>query len=96
MPHKPRRPYPYEPGVYKILNIITGQCYVGSTTHIANRVYNHEWHLRRGSHKNPKFAAAWEEFGREAFVFVALEIVSDKSLLLEREQVWIDRLDAAT
>jgi group I intron endonuclease len=80
------------PGIYRIRNAINGKCYVGSAVVLAERLYNHRWHLDRGTHRNAKLQNAWRKHGCDAFVFEVLESVLDPARLVEREQHWIDAL----
>jgi group I intron endonuclease len=82
-------------GVYAIRNGINQKCYVGSAVSLARRFYNHVWHLERGTHRNPKLLASWRKNGAPTFTFEVLEVVANPADLVEREQYWIDRTDAA-
>jgi hypothetical protein len=37
---------------------------------------------------------AWNKYGEDNFYFSVLELVPDKDKLIEREQYWIDKLNA--
>lgn len=77
-------------GIYAIRNTANGKAYVGSAISLHDRLYNHLWHLERGSHRNRKLLNAWRKHGAETFSFQVLEVVSNADSLLEREQFWID------
>jgi group I intron endonuclease len=77
-------------GIYAILNINNGTRYVGSAVSIYDRFYGHIWYLEKGTHRNKKLLNAWRKHGKPAFTFEVIEILSDPSSLLEREQYWID------
>ena len=79
--------------IYAIVNSVTGKIYVGSAIHYPTRWTNHKSDLVCGRHCNRKLQNAWNKYGEEAFQFKILEPVWNKSLLLQREQYWIDRLD---
>lgn len=80
--------------VYKIGNKINGKCYVGSTARsLHERLANHRNMLRRGQHPTLHLQRAWNKYGEEAFEFVMLE-ACEPERCLEREDWWIDRLDA--
>jgi group I intron endonuclease len=81
-------------GVYAILNTNNGKRYVGSAISIYDRLYNHIWHLEQGTHRNKKLLNAWRKHGMPAFAFEVIEILSEPSSLLEREQYWIDHHDS--
>lgn len=82
---------PQASGVYQIRCITTGKVYVGSAVNVYQRWSHHQRVLNRGRHKNKHLQAAWSKHGEDSFVFEVLEI-SDRSTLLVREQVWMDRL----
>lgn len=78
------------PGVYEIVNIITGTYYIGSAAvSIDDRWYRHRRHLRKGTHENPHLQAAWNKYGATAFQFVVLENTSP-DVVIEAEQHYID------
>lgn len=82
-------------GIYRILNVRTGKCYVGSAVNIKRRWAEHRSYLRGDKHHSIHFQRAWNIHGEEAFVFDVLEYVPDKSMLTEREQHWMDALQTA-
>jgi group I intron endonuclease len=79
-------------GLYRIRNTRNGKSYVGSAVVLAERLYSHRRHPDRGTHRNTKLGDAWSKHGADAYVLEILEVVADRSLLIEREQHWIDRL----
>lgn len=82
-------------GIYKIEHIASGRVYVGSAVRFNLRWNNHRDSLRHNKHGNNYLQRAWNKYGPDAFSFSILEYVADKSLLLQREQFWIDKLSAA-
>lgn len=82
-------------GIYKITNIVNSRVYVGQSCSIENRVAAHKRYLVRGVHENQKLQRAWDKYGPGAFQFEVLEPVNDNQMLTDREQHWIDLLDAA-
>lgn len=80
-----------ESGIYEIVNLVNGQRYVGSAVNLTNRWRQHQCDLRKSRH-NRRLQHAWHRHGTAAFEFRVLEVVSDKSQLLEREQHWLDKL----
>ena len=80
-----------ESGIYAIRNTVNGKAYVGSATVFRKRFSLHRRQLERGDHHAVPLQRAWIKYGRDAFIFEVLERVSDLSLLIEREQHWIDR-----
>jgi chromosome partitioning protein len=81
------------PGIYAIRNSLNGKVYVGSAVSLWDRIYNHIWHLKEGTHRNPKLLNAWRKHGSDSFSFEVLETVQLVDSLIEREQAWIDKLD---
>lgn len=81
-------------GVYQILHAASGKVYVGSAVHLEKRHAQHQRMLRAGKHHNVKLQRAWDKYGEGAFVFKVLEHVPEPATLLQREQAWIDALDA--
>lgn len=84
-------------GIYKIERIGTDQCYVGSSHWIGKRWATHRRELNKGSHQAGRLQNSWNKYGAEAFEFVILETVccdgqALKSLLVEREQAWMNQL----
>jgi len=83
-------------GIYKIEHTASGRVYVGSAVRIENRWNEHKAKLRRSAHENRRLQNAWNKYGADAFVFSVLEVVDDRNNLVQREQHWIDTLNAAT
>lgn len=80
-------------GIYRILNLINGKFYIGSAVYFAKRWAEHRRRLRKGIHSNLHLQAAWNLYGERVFEFSIIERIK-KDFLLEREQYWIDLLDA--
>lgn len=85
----------YISGIYAITSLACGRMYVGSSTNILARWRAHISELRQGRGRSSRLQEAWRTYGEGRFSFAILEIVSDKSTLLEREQRWLDYLEAA-
>lgn len=81
-------------GIYAVANRMNGKMYIGSAVDIKRRWIRHVHRLRLGTHTNPILQAAWTKHGEIAFDFVVLEEVPDKTLLLIREQYWLDDLQS--
>ncbi len=87
-------PYaPCEGGIYAIFNTITEHRYIGSAKHFKRRKYAHFKKLRNNIHPNPHLQAAFNKYGESAFIFEIVEVVSDMSILTEREQHYLDTLN---
>lgn len=74
-------------GVYKIINTITGDFYIGSSSDIEDRWANHRSYSAWNYLPNSKLYQAMSQYGRDNFTF---EIVEETSNLKEREQYWIN------
>lgn len=81
-------------GVYKIENMINGQCYVGSAVNVPQRFAAHRSMLKLNEHHSRKLQRAWLKYGEAAFVFAVIESVQERAQLVEREQFWIEELRA--
>lgn len=80
-------------GIYKIHCHVNDKAYVGSSVDVFGRVIGHRKKLIRGDHCNPKLQNAWNKYGRDSFTFSVLEICPrDRTILIAREQYWIDEL----
>ena len=77
-------------GIYRIKNIITNDCYVGSSINIEKRWREHQRALKRNKHRNPKLQNAYNKYGVDSFKYEIFEICPVE-FLLEREQ---ERLDS--
>jgi group I intron endonuclease len=78
-------------GVYLITDKANGKKYVGATVHILKRWNEHLLQLKNGNHKNRLLQSAFNEHGKDSFVFSVLERCA-KELLTVREQFYIDTL----
>ena len=76
-------------GIYKIINVINNKFYVGSTVNISRRRARHFSELRNNRHNNKYLQSAWNKYGEQAFIFVVVEEVIDKTDLLKAENIWL-------
>lgn len=60
-------------GIYKIVNRVTGQCYVGQSQRVKKRLKEHFRLLRWGKHTNPHLQNSYNKYGPDAF-YGAVEI----------------------
>lgn len=78
-------------GIYMITNLENEMCYVGQAVNIQER-----WkqHIKRGlgaeTATQNKLYPAMKKYGVENFTFQIVEVVTDRSLLDEREDYWQD------
>ena len=78
-------------GIYKIINKITEDFYIGSATSFYTRKSVHYSLLKRNIHYNTHFQRAWNKYGEVNFEFIKIEYCS-KDNLIQREQFYIDTL----
>lgn len=78
-------------GIYEIVNLTDGKRYVGSAVDLNARWRRHLYYLRRGRHHSPHLQRAFIKYGESGFEFRAIEYC-DREILIEREQVAIDRM----
>jgi len=76
-------------GIYKIINVVNNKFYIGSAVNFSRRKTRHFSELRNNRHNNGKLQNAWNKYGEHSFVFVIVEKVLDKDLLLETENRWL-------
>lgn len=81
-------------GIYSIRNVENGKVYVGSAVNINRRWQEHRSGLKRGVHGNDRLKKAWGKYGESCFEFTILEKIEDIGQLVEREQFWIDDMNA--
>lgn len=78
------------PGVYAIVNTVTGKRYVGSTINtIRHRWRTHRNKLKANSHGNKYLQSAWNKYGSTKFEFILLEQCPPEDCL-KLEQKWMD------
>lgn len=79
-------------GIYSINNLINNKKYIGQSTDINARWYNHKYCLNNNRHSNDCLQKAWNKYGEKNFEFTILEICSEEKLD-EREQFYIKELN---
>lgn len=82
-----------DPVIYCITNIINDKQYVGQAIIKAKRWKDHKSALSVGKHNNRYLQAAYNKYGKEAFIYTVLEILPTLLNLDEREQYWINKLN---
>ena len=80
-------------GVYRIRNIVNGNCYIGQSMHLAQRRHNHYHFLKKGTSPSFILQNAWNKYGEENFVFEIL-FFCDISTLAYYEQCCIDKMNS--
>jgi len=69
--------------VYKIVNKITLEYYVGSTINYKKRISTHKTKLKKGVHSSKKLQQSYDKYGKESFDFI---IVCETEKYRELEQ----------
>lgn len=82
-------------GIYMILNVRTGQYYIGSAQNLKRRFKEHLTKLNVGNHFNSRLQNAWNKYGVNEFKFLPVFFVEQKEHLIAVEQVFIDAYKAA-
>lgn len=81
-------------GIYGIRCIINNKIYVGQTSKdFKCRFYGHRYSLRTGQGV-PKLQVDWDMYGEDAFEFIILEEVEDKSIRNEKEKFYIAKYNS--
>ena len=76
--------------IYKIINLLTKDEYIGSAVSFKKRKWHHLYELKNNKHHSPKLQNSWNKYGSKKFEFIIVEPVNDVKNLIEREQWWID------
>jgi group I intron endonuclease len=78
-----------EIGVYLIKNEATGKVYVGSSSCLSKRLYEHRRLLRKGQHRNRHLQSAWNLDGEGSFRFEVVSRCStvEESLAVEKDLI---------
>lgn len=77
-------------GVYKIINSITGEFYIGSSRNIQRRWQQHRCQSTWKNKPNSILYADMKHYGTDKFIFEVIEEMSDVSQLKSREQYYIE------
>lgn len=73
-------------GIYKIENKINHKIYIGQSTDIYTRWYNHKYSLQNGIHYNLHLQNAWNKYGADNFEF---------DIVRECDRINLDDLESA-
>jgi len=75
--------------IYKIINLINGKFYVGSSTNHSERFRTHRNKLRSGTHHCAHLQAAWNKYGEDKFTFNVVEEIPESESLQAAEDKWL-------
>lgn len=79
-------------GIYKIINLIDGNLYIGLSTNLKRRKFEHFCNKNVLKKTNILYRAM-RKYSKENFLFEVIEYVTDLSRLSEREVYWIEVLN---
>lgn len=68
-------------GIYRIRNILTMECYIGSSINLSARKTAHFSELRRNKHGNIHLQRAYNLYGPDILVFEIIEYTTQSNLL---------------
>lgn len=77
-------------GIYRIVHHVSGREYIGSAVNLRERATTHRNALLRGDHCSTYLQNAFKKHGHSEFTFELIELVADKTKLIEREQFYLD------
>lgn len=80
-------------GIYKLVNRVTGQCYVGQSQRVQKRIKEHFRLLRYGKHTNQHLQHAYNKYGHTAF-YGAIEVQCESPEELDKLEEMFLRGDA--
>ena len=80
-----------ESGIYAITGP-NDKVYIGSSINVHKRWTIHKNQLRNNKHHSAHLQRAWNKYGEDAFEFSMLEYITDKTLLINREQFYLDTI----
>jgi len=80
--------------IYKIINIITGDFYLGSTIDFNKRMVQHKNLLKKNEHHSVHLQRAVNKYGIENYIITVIELCNIASLK-DREQYYLDELKPA-
>jgi group I intron endonuclease len=63
-------------GIYRIVNTVTNECYVGQSQRIKKRIREHFRLLRLKKHPNPRLQNSYNKYGPDSF-FAEAEVIVD-------------------
>jgi group I intron endonuclease len=82
---------PTASGIYQIDNLITGYSYIGSSTNIRQRFYEHRSMLRRGVHFCKHLQRSWNKHGMNNFHMVVVSLCDAKNLIEQEKRIILSR-----
>ena len=80
----------HKSGIYRISQNIDTKIYVGSADNFGGRFHRHTNRLKKDKHENRYLQNFYNKYSEATFTLELVELVEDLSLLLDREQFWLD------
>ena len=65
-------------GIFAIRCTVSGEVWVGTSTHLDTEMNGAWYQLRNGLHQNKRMQAAWNQYGKNAFTYEVLETFDDE------------------
>jgi group I intron endonuclease len=81
-------------GIYEIINVVTGDSYIGQSAVLNYRRFQHFNDLRNGKHHEIYLQRAYNKYGKDSFLFNVL-LYCEMFELDRYEQALVDRLNPA-
>lgn len=87
-------------GIYRIQNTANGKVFIGAARDVPGKLNSHRFQLRMKVHRNELLQQDWEDYGPDAFVFEALDLLTPKDQpdydptedLQVLEDLWLQKL----
>jgi excinuclease UvrABC nuclease subunit len=73
-------------GIYKIINNLTNEFYIGSAVNFDKRWKEHKRRLNKGTHHSPILQNAWVKYGEFSFSFIIILYCERDNLLLYEQR----------
>jgi group I intron endonuclease len=80
-------------GVYTITSLIDNKIMVGQSVNANNRMSQHLFHLKQGTHDNPHLQRSFVKYGESNFLFEILEY-TEIPFLFSAENFWCNLLNS--
>lgn len=77
-------------GIYIIRNTINNKIYIGSSIDIQKRWNTHKRDLMKNIHHSIILQRAYNKYGENNFSYEIIENISNRDILISREQIWLD------
>jgi len=78
-------------GIYKLVNVINGDIYIGQSTNLKRRIYRHFNELKHNNHCNKHLQNAFNKYGKDNFKFIIV-VLCEIEELTRYEQELINKL----